>query len=109
MLNKAAAKSTASSDKGQEFQVRVAELYRLLGAETIENIELCGKKVDILAVFQLPGGVGEHRAIVECKAENTNRAQNQRVMEFCGLLETARRTGEADSAEIVTLRPWSEQ
>lgn len=98
-----------SHEKGSDFQDKVAELYRLLGAQVTENVDVCGKKVDLLAVFSVPGGASLHRTIVECKAERTNRAQNQRVMEFKGLLETARASGCADSAEIVSLQPWSEQ
>jgi energy-coupling factor transporter ATP-binding protein EcfA2 len=94
---------------GKEFQHKVAELYRLLGAQVDEDIEVCGKKVDLLVNFLVPGSRLRHRIIVECKAEKTNRAQNQRVMEFSGLLETARRAGDADSAEIISLEPWSEQ
>ena len=88
--------------KGKQFEDNVAGLYRLLGADVVQNIEVCQKKVDILATFQLPGSTTPHRIIVECKAERTATAQNQRVMQFAGLLDLARKTGEADSAEIVT-------
>lgn len=47
--------------------------------------------------------------IVECKDERKAVAQNQRVMEFNGLLDTARKSDEADSAEIITRVPWSDQ
>lgn len=99
----------ASYEKGVKFQDAVADLYRLLGAEVIPNIQICGKKVDILATFRLPGSPGEHRVIVECKNEKKAVAQNQRVMQFKGLLGTARKAGEADSAEVITRVPWSEQ
>lgn len=41
----------AAVQKGANFEDTVADLYRLLGAEVIQNIEICQKKVDILATF----------------------------------------------------------
>ena len=79
-----------------------------LGATVTQNILLCGKKVDILAVFRVPGSSGRRRVIVECKNEGKRVAQNQRVLEFIRLLETARKAREADSAEIVTEVDWGD-
>ena len=62
--------------KGAKFQDDVAALYRLLGAKIIPNIEICQKKVDILARFRLPGSPTGHRVIVECKDEKKAVAQN---------------------------------
>src|SRR3990172_9416415 len=101
-------KGKASIKKGAKFEDAIADLYRLLGAEVIQNIAICQKKVDILATFRLPGSSTGHRVIVECKDEKKAVAQNQRVMQFKGLLETARKSGEADSAEIITRVPWSD-
>ena len=101
-------KPTTSSEKGRQFEAQVASLYRLLGAEVIQNIEVCNQKVDILATFQIQGSSTKHRVIVECKNEK-RRSMNQRVMQFHGLLETARKAGLADSAEIITTAPWSDQ
>jgi len=101
-------KGSRAVQKGKEFEDRVAGLYRLLGAYIVQNIEVCQKKVDILATFQLPGTTTPHRIIVECKAERTATAQNQRVMQFAGLLDLARKAGEADSAEIVTQVAWGD-
>jgi hypothetical protein len=47
--------------------------------------------------------------IVECNDEKRSVAANQRIMAFKGLLDLARNTGVADSAEIVTRVPWSDQ
>lgn len=102
-------KGKRAVQKGKQFEDNVAGLYRLLGADVVQNIEVCQKKVDILATFQLPGSTTPHRIIVECKAERTATAQNQRVMQFAGLLDLARKTGEADSAEIVTKVAWGDQ
>ncbi|MBN1762425.1 MAG: NACHT domain-containing protein [Methanomicrobia archaeon] len=99
----------AAVQKGAKFEDTVAGLYRLLGAEVVQNIEICQKKVDILATFRLPGSPTGHRVIVECKDEKKAVAQNQRVMQFKGLLDTARQTGDADSAEIITRVPCSDQ
>ena len=98
-----------SVKKGAKFEDTVADVFRLLGAEVVQNIEICQKKVDIFATFQLPGSPTGHRVIVECKNEKRAVNQNQRVMQFKGLLETSRKTGEADSAEIITRVPWSDQ
>ena len=98
-----------SVKKGAKFENTVADLFRLLGAEVVQNIEICQKKVDIFVTFQLPGSPTGHRVIVECKDEKRAVNQNQRVMQFKGLLETSRKTGEADSAEIITRVPWSDQ
>ncbi len=94
---------------GAAFEERVAALFRLIGATVEHGIEICGKKVDLLVTIPLPASRAAYRLIVECKAEKTRRAQNQRVMEFKGLLEVARAQGTVDGAEIVTLAPWSEQ
>ena len=102
-------KSKASIQKGAKFEDNVADVFRLLGANVIQNIEICQKKVDIFATFRLPGSSTGHRIIVECKDEKKAVNQNQRVMQFKGLLETARKSGEADSAEIITNVPWSDQ
>lgn len=75
----------------------------------VQNIEIHQKKVDILATFRIPGSSREHSVIVECKDEARAVAANQRVMAFKGLLDTARRGGTADSAEIITRSPWSDQ
>src|ERR1700694_4659236 len=93
---------------GSQFENEVADLYRRLGARVSQNIEVCQKKVDVLATFSLPGASASHRVIVECKDERRATADNQRVMQFKGLLETARKAGYADSAEIITRVPWSD-
>ncbi len=94
----------ASVVKGRKFEDDVAELYRLQGAEVLQNIEICNKKVDILATFSYP----RHRILVECKDESKAVDANQRVMQFHGLLNSARKTGEAESAEIITRKPWGD-
>lgn len=96
------------SGRGAAFEDSVAALYRLLGATVTQNISVHGKKVDILAEFSGFGGTSPHRVLVECKDEARRVAQNQRVMEFKGLLATARAAGTADSAEIITRVPWSD-
>jgi hypothetical protein len=98
----------AAVTKGAAFEADVAELYRLLGAEVIQNIEIANKKVDLLATFRIPGSSIRHRVIVECKDEKRRAADNQRVMQFHGLLETARKLGVAESAEIITRVPWGD-
>ena len=102
-------KGRRSIQDGREFEDKIADLYRLLGAEVVQNVEVCQKKVDILATFLLPGSATPHRVIVECKSEKTAVAQNQRVMQFAGLLDLARRCCEAESAEIITKVAWSDQ
>lgn len=99
----------AAVEKGRSFEDQVADLYRLLGARVTQNIEIHHKKVDILATFRIPGSSREHTVIVECKDEQRSVAANQRIMAFKGLLEVARKDGIADSAEIVTRVPWSDQ
>jgi Restriction endonuclease/NACHT domain/Pentapeptide repeats (8 copies) len=98
----------ASVSKGDKFEQDVAELYRLLGAEVTQNIQISNKKVDILATFSIPGSSAKHRLIVECKDEKRRTADNQRVMQFHGLLESARKLGMAESAEIITRVSWSD-
>jgi hypothetical protein len=95
----------ASVAKGRKFEDDVAELYRLQGAEVVQNIEICNKKVDILVTFSYPV---RHRVIVECKNEGKAVDANQRVMQFHGLLTSARKAGEAESAEIITRVPWGD-
>lgn len=102
-------KSRENIEKGREFEDGVASLYHLMGYTVQQNIEICQKKVDILASFELPGNQQKHRVIVECKDEKKNIAQNQRVMQFKGLLVQARMVGQADSAEIITRKPWSDK
>lgn len=109
MRNTGKSKKLEPNTVGREFQARVADVYRLLGADVTENIDLLGKKIDILAEFPIPGSISKHTIIVECKSEAVNRAQNQRILEFAGLLKLARASGIGDAAEIVTIQPWSEQ
>jgi NACHT domain/Restriction endonuclease/Pentapeptide repeats (8 copies) len=99
----------AAVKKGRNFEDSVADLYRLLGAQVVQNIEMHQKKVDILATFRVPGSSREHRVIVECKDEKKAVNANQRVMAFKGLLDVARGAGTAESAEIVTRVSWSDQ
>jgi hypothetical protein len=99
----------AAVEKGRKFEEIVADLYRLLGAEVTPNIEIQFKKVDILAEFPIPGSGQKYRVIVECKDEKKAVNANQRVDSFSGLLNRARIAGDADSAEIITRVPWSDQ
>ncbi|XHH10383.1 MAG: NACHT domain-containing protein [Candidatus Bathyarchaeia archaeon] len=94
--------------KGRLFENKVASLYELLGFTVQQNISICNKKVDILATYQLPGTNSKHRIIVECKNEEKPKDQNKRVFEFTGLLSLARKSNIADSAEIITSKPWSD-
>jgi len=98
-----------SVEKGRLFEDAVADLYRLLGAQVTQNIEIHQKKVDILAAFRVPGSSREYHVIVECKNEKRPVDANQRVQAFKGLVDVARIAGTADSAEIVTRVPWSDQ
>src|SRR5262249_32057982 len=95
--------------QGGKFEEDVAELYRLLGAEVTRNIEIAHKKGDILAVFPVPGGQAKQKGIVECKDGKRAVQQNQRVMQFHSLLDSARKLGLADSAEIITRVPWGDE
>ena len=103
------ARGKASVERGRKFEDAVADLYRLLGAQVVQNIEIHQKKVDILATFRVPGSSREHRVIVECKDEARAVNANQRVQAFKGLLDIARLAGTADSAEIITRAAWSDQ
>jgi len=107
--SKRSTKAKTSLDKGTGFKDQVAQLYELLGAKVKQNVEICQKKVDVFAVFRLPGSDTGHRVIVERKDESTARVQNQRLMQSKGLLYTARKAVEADSSEIITRAPWSDQ
>jgi hypothetical protein len=98
-------KGIASVEKGRTFEDDVAALYRLQGGEVIQGIEINQKKVDLLVTFTHPV---RHRVIVECKDETKAVNANQRVMQFHGLLDIARKTQVADSAEIITRVPWGD-
>ncbi|HXQ69620.1 MAG TPA: pentapeptide repeat-containing protein [Pyrinomonadaceae bacterium] len=95
-------------EKGRDFELTVAKLYRMLGGEVIHGIQLANKKIDMLVTFRVPGSLTAHRVIVECKDEHSAVDANQRVMQFHGLLNVLRKSGEADSAEIITRVPWSD-
>ena len=95
--------------KGTEFENKVAELFQLMGYRVDQNIEICHKKVDILATLQILGSDTLHRVIVECKHEAKNINQMARVYEFQALLQEAREQNKAESTEIITLKPWSAQ
>lgn len=99
------ASGKAAVAKGRKFEDEVAELYRLQGADVKQGIEICHKKVDILATFSFPV---LHRVIVECKDEKKAVNANQRVREFHSLLDSARQLRKAETAEIITRVPWSE-
>ena len=107
-ISAATSRGKAAVEKGKKFEDTVADVYRLLGAKVTQNIEICNKKVDIFATFQVPGSPTVHRVIIECKDEKKAINQNQRVMQFQGLLNTARKSDDADSAEIITRVPWGD-
>ena len=97
-----------NQEKGKSFEDKVAYLYRILGATVRQNIQICNKKVDILATYKIPGSTTEHKILVECKDELRPKNQNQRIMEFKGLLEVSRSQHRIDSVEIVTSKPWGD-
>lgn len=99
----------STTSKGTEFENQVADLFRLMGYKVDQKIEICHKKVDILATLQISGSDTLHRVIVECKHGAKNINQTARVREFQALLQEAREQNKAESAEIITLKPWSDQ
>ncbi len=101
-------KGRESVVKGQEFEAEVAAIFRLMRWSVQQNIEVCQKKVDLLVTVPIMGG-RKHRIIVECKNEKRNIAQNERIFQFQGLLDSARRSREAEAAMIITREPWSDQ
>ncbi len=99
----------STTTKGNKFEKEVAQIFILLGYEVKRNIEICHKKIDLLASYKMPGSNKEHRIIIECKDEKTKTPNNQLVMQFKSLLENARKLQLADSAEIITRKQWSDQ
>lgn len=100
-------KGKESVEKGAKFEDKIASMYKLLGAEVVQNVMINNKKVDILATFRIPTKHKGHRIIVECK--NVKKNMSQTVMEFEGILKNARTLDVADAAEIITSTPWSDQ
>ena len=102
-------KGREAVQRGKKFEEEVAALFTLMGYSVERNIEICQKKIDLLVTAPVFGDDEGQKIIVECKNEKVNKAQNQRVLEFKGLLDLAHARHLADRAIIVTLKPWSDQ
>ena len=71
-----------SVEKGAKFENMVADIFRLLGAEVVQNIEICQKKVDIFATFRLPGVPLDTVSLLSVK---TKRELLIKIKELCNL------------------------
>lgn len=71
----------------KELQVKVAEIYRNLGCEVEEEVQIGGGKtkhrVDVLATFEFGGQ--KYRIVIECKYWNSKVKKSQ-VSSFIGVL-----------------------
>jgi WD40 repeat protein len=105
-INQSGILMAASYQKGKRFQDEVADLYKLLGFRVQQNIEICGKKVDIFATIKVLNF--SHRIIVECKTGMTKN-ESAVIREFKTLGDEARKSNEVDSIEIITSKPWGDK
>ncbi len=64
--------------KGKRFEDEIATLYRLLGFEAKQDIELSGIQID-LAIQQKTGGMTTH-AIVECKDKRITSTERDQIL-----------------------------
>jgi WD40 repeat protein len=64
--------------KGNRFEDEIATLYRLLGFETKQDIELSGMQID-LAIQQKTGGMTT-QAIVECKDRRITSDERDQIL-----------------------------
>ena len=57
---------STTKEKGDAFENKVAELYRLMGYEVKQNVGILGHQIDIILTYTQPGGIVTKTA-VECK------------------------------------------
>jgi Restriction endonuclease/NACHT domain len=86
---------------GKAFEHKVASLYRLLGFQVTQNIELPGQETDILATRRIPG-VGDATLLVECKFISRGTITNQLVQNLVSTFETLRLKQNLTKAIMVT-------
>jgi WD40 repeat protein len=100
--------NVSSTAKGKEFENEIAELYRLMGYEVKQNVELLGHQIDIVLVYKLPGGT-ETRTAVECKYLSEGNLRKDEAMESILALVDLKRNDEAQNLVIVTTNGFSKE
>jgi hypothetical protein len=93
--------SVSTTVKGSALERRVAEIYRHLGAETVQtNLRLAGQELDVLAV--MPGVDGfANRVWIDCKNYKAKLGVNA-LNESARKLALLRQAGEIDLPVIVS-------
>ena len=98
--------STEELEDSVAFEKRVAEIYRILGAEIVEHdVLLDGNQIDVLVKERTPSG-SLFTKLIECKALSGRvgvEAVNKLATIF-GLLKTA---GKVDGAAIVSVNGFT--
>jgi len=88
-------------DKGTEFENQVAEIYRLMGYETKQNVGIMGHQIDIILLYTMPDGTVT-RTAVECKyIEKGNLRKNDVMSNINNLVDIAR-NNEVENLIVVT-------
>ena len=89
------------------FERTVAELYRLLGAEKVqENVNLAGTQVDIYVEERTKSGQ-TIRTAIECKYYQ-RRVPKDVVLQFVSVANFLRQTGKIDKAALVAYQGFTQ-
>lgn len=90
---------------GDQFEQRIASLYRQLGAQVTPNFDLHGSQIDLLVTeVSISGPI---RTAVECKERTTKVVGVDRVKEFWLQTAEGRRSGAVHATAIVTRHGYS--
>ena len=100
------AKKTTKSKAWKQFERRIGNLYRELGAREVEvDKDVAGNQIDVFAVVPRIDGTFS-RDIISCKCYNCN-AGIKDVREWYEVFQVCHRANAADQAVVVTNRDFS--
>lgn len=90
----------------REFELRVAQIYRDLGAKVEHDKNLDGMQIDIFVLFEAPDG-SIIREAIECKSYTKPLGINE-VIHTCERLDKLKKSGKIDKGVIVTLNGFTQ-
>jgi len=101
MSKKRTKTNKTKKEVGDEFEEKVAELYRLMGYEVKQNVGVLGHQIDIILGYTMPGGI-KAKTAVECKYVGEGNLQKNAAMDNINALADLKRNDEVQNLIIVT-------
>ena len=98
-----------ATNAGTDFEIEVANLYRILDYSVETNLDLGGFQIDLIAKREIPG-FGETKLIIECKYKSTGSVSNDEALKISSILltEAVQRQG-FQKAVLVTNATFSQK